>query len=98
MQTDANLLTIWDRVRKLDDAILEPLVKNGCVARLDESVFERSEDDEIILCLNYDGLYGINNVNRFCKIAIRIEVLFGELIHIKWEIQFYLMSRVVFLH
>ena len=84
MQTDANLLTIWDRVRKLDDAILEPLVKNGCVARLDESVFERSEDDEIILCLNYDGLYGINNVNRFCKIAIRIEVLFGELIHIKW--------------
>lgn len=65
--TDANLLTIWDRVRKLDDAILEPLVKNGCVAGLDESVFERSEDDEIILCLNYDGLYGINNVNRFLQ-------------------------------
>jgi ATP-dependent exoDNAse (exonuclease V) alpha subunit len=24
-------------------------------------------DDEIILCLNYDGLYGINNVNRFLQ-------------------------------
>ena len=35
--TNNNLLTVWDRVRKLDDAILEPLVKNGYVARLDES-------------------------------------------------------------
>lgn len=65
--TDDHLLTIWDRVRKLDDAILEPLVKNGCVARLDESIFEHNEDDEIILCLNYDGLYGINNINRFLQ-------------------------------
>lgn len=65
--TNSNLLTVWDRVRKLDDAILEPLVKNGYVARLDESIFEHSEDDEIILCLNYDGLYGINNINRFLQ-------------------------------
>jgi ATP-dependent exoDNAse (exonuclease V) alpha subunit len=26
-----------------------------------------SEEDEIILCLNYDGLYGINNINRFLQ-------------------------------
>lgn len=65
--TNNNLLTVWDRVRKLDDAILEPLVKNGYVARLDESIFEHSEDDEIILWLNYDGLYGINNINRFLQ-------------------------------
>ena len=65
--TNNNLLTVWDRVRKLDDAILEPLVKNGYVARLDESIFENGEDDEIILCLNYDGLYGINNINRFLQ-------------------------------
>lgn len=65
--TNNNLLTVWDRVRKLDDAILEPLVKNGYVARLDESIFEHSEDDEIIICLNYDGLYGINNINRFLQ-------------------------------
>src|SRR5699024_4037054 len=24
-------------------------------------------EDEIILCLNYDGLYGINNINRFLQ-------------------------------
>lgn len=65
--TNQDLLTVWDRVRKLDDAILEPLVKNGYVARLDESIFEHSTDDEIILCLNYDGLYGINNINRFLQ-------------------------------
>ena len=65
--TNNNLLTVWDRVRKLDDAILESLVKNGYVTRLDESIFEHSEGDEIILCLNYDGLYGINNINRFLQ-------------------------------
>ena len=65
--TNNGLLMVWDRVRKLDDAILEPLVKNGYVARLDESIFEHSADDEIILCLNYDGLYGINNINRFLQ-------------------------------
>lgn len=66
--TNSGLLTVWDRVRSLNDAILEPMVKNGCVARLDESVFEHSDgDDEIILCLNYDGLYGINNINRFLQ-------------------------------
>lgn len=65
--TSSDLLTVWDRVRKLDDAILEPLIKNGYVAKLDESIFEHSEEDEIILCLNYDGLYGINNINRFLQ-------------------------------
>ena len=65
--TNNDLLTVWDRVRKLDDAILEPLVKNGYVARLDETIFGHSEEDEIILCLNYDGLYGINNINRFLQ-------------------------------
>ena len=35
--------------------------------RLDGSIFEHSKDDEIILCLNYDGLYGINNINRFLQ-------------------------------
>lgn len=65
--TNNDLLTVWDRVRNLDDSILEPLVKSGYVARLDESIFEHAEDDEIILCLNYDGLYGINNINRFLQ-------------------------------
>ncbi|MBE6905134.1 MAG: helicase [Ruminococcaceae bacterium] len=61
------LLTVWDRVRNIDDAILEPLVKSEFTTKLDESIFEHTENDEIILCLNYDGLYGINNINRFLQ-------------------------------
>jgi ATP-dependent exoDNAse (exonuclease V) alpha subunit len=38
-------------------------------ATLDASIFEPVEMDEIILCLNYDGLYGINNINRFLQEA-----------------------------
>ena len=65
--TNQELLTVWDRVRKLDDAILEPMVKNKYSAELNESIFEHCSEDEIILCLNYDGLYGINNINRFLQ-------------------------------
>lgn len=62
-----NLLTVWERVRNLDIAILEPIVKSNYSIRLDESIFSHAEADEIILCLNYDGLYGINNINRFLQ-------------------------------
>ena len=65
--TNENLLTVWDRVRRLDDAILEPLVKSQYSHNLDDSIFEHTERDEIVLCLNYDGLYGINNINRFLQ-------------------------------
>ncbi|HHW36765.1 MAG TPA: AAA family ATPase [Bacillales bacterium] len=65
--TDDNLLLVWDRVRNLDIAILEPLVKNNYSTKLDESIFDHAESDQIVLCLNYDGLYGINNINRFLQ-------------------------------
>jgi energy-coupling factor transporter ATP-binding protein EcfA2 len=61
------LLTLWDRVRKMDETILELVTRQGYSARLNESIFALAEDDEIILCLNYDGLYGINNINRFLQ-------------------------------
>lgn len=65
--TDKNLRLLWDRVRKLDSAILETSVKNEYSKRLDETILERTDEDEIVLCLNYDGLYGINNINRFIQ-------------------------------
>jgi energy-coupling factor transporter ATP-binding protein EcfA2 len=61
------LLTLWDRVRKMDDTILESITRKGYSTILDASVFVPAEPDEIILCLNYDGLYGINNINRFLQ-------------------------------
>lgn len=65
--TNQNLLTLWDKVRNIKDDILEHVTKNGYSTKLDESIFKYSEEDEIILCLNYDGLYGINNVNKFLQ-------------------------------
>lgn len=65
--TKEGLLILWDRVRKLNDGILEPMVKNNYSVEINESIFEHSAEDEIILCLNYDGLYGINNINKFIQ-------------------------------
>ncbi|MFJ6408152.1 AAA family ATPase [Streptomyces hydrogenans] len=65
--TDPGLITLWNRVRNLDDHIEESLSKSGYSKILGESLFEHRSDDEIVLCLNYDGLYGINNVNRFLQ-------------------------------
>jgi len=61
------LLKLWDRVRKMDDTILELITRQDYSIALDVSIFAPPEADEIILCLNYDGLYGINNINRFLQ-------------------------------
>lgn len=61
------LLNLWEKVRNIEDDILEQLTKNKYTITLDSSIFEHFEEDEIILCLNYDGLYGINNINKFLQ-------------------------------
>jgi len=61
------LLALWDKVRNLDDDILEHITRYRYSTKLEESIFENHEEDEIILCLNYDGLYGINNINSFLQ-------------------------------
>ena len=61
------LLVLWNKVRNLEDDVVEHVTQNKYSARLDNSIFEHSEEDEIILCLNYDGLYGINNINKFLQ-------------------------------
>lgn len=65
--SNKNLLDLWGKVRNINDNILETITKNNYSVILDDSLFETSFDDEIILCLNYDGLYGINNINRFLQ-------------------------------
>jgi ATP-dependent exoDNAse (exonuclease V) alpha subunit len=51
----------------MDDTIVEAIVKSKYSTTLDASIFDAAGQDEIILCLNYDGLYGINNINRFLQ-------------------------------
>lgn len=61
------LIELWSSVRGLGDYTTEILEANGMTSALDGSVFEKVHNDEIVLCLNYDGLYGINNVNRLLQ-------------------------------
>ena len=66
-KNNTDLQILWDRVRNMDDTIIEFIVRQGYSVSLDASIFNPAENDEIILCLNYDGLYGINNINRFLQ-------------------------------
>jgi hypothetical protein len=76
------LLTLWGKVRNIEGDILEHITKNDYSVALNESIFDHSKEDEIILCLNYDGLYGINNINRFLQEN-------NEGIAKQWDVQTY---------
>jgi hypothetical protein len=62
-----SLLSFWNKVRAIEDDLAEVIARNGYSTVLDKTLFETQGSDEIILCLNYDGLYGINNINRFLQ-------------------------------
>ncbi|MDD3815441.1 MAG: ATP-dependent RecD-like DNA helicase [Desulfocapsaceae bacterium] len=64
---NVSLLGFWNKVRAIEDDIAEVMARNGYSTVLDKTLFEIQGQDEIILCLNYDGLYGINNINRFLQ-------------------------------
>ena len=66
-----NIKKLWDSVRKIEDDIAEKLSSCGASNPLCENIFNAAAEDEIILCLNYDGLYGINNINRMLQSANR---------------------------
>ncbi|WP_250444588.1 ATP-dependent RecD-like DNA helicase [Actinotalea sp. C106] len=61
------LIDFWTKVRTLDEGITEAIARNGYATVLDATLFDHHSVDEIILALNYDGLYGINNINRFLQ-------------------------------
>lgn len=65
--TDDVLKALWESVRKLDGRMADLLDSNHYSVRMDESIFSKANEDEIVLCLNYDGLYGINNINKFLQ-------------------------------
>ncbi len=64
---DQRLLILWAKVRTMADNVQEIIDKESCSLKVDESLLTAVGDDEAVLCLNYDGLYGINNINRFLQ-------------------------------
>ncbi len=62
------LQKVWDAVRNLDgmeeNKILELTSTFEFAKTITKDAF-KIENHQVVLCLNYDGLYGINNLNRY---------------------------------
>ena len=67
--TNNGLRKLWSKVRNLDEGITEKTIDEAYSEILSESIFDDRKNEEIVLCLNYDGPYGINNINRYLQMA-----------------------------
>ena len=58
---------VWEEIRKgKKQDILEKLSNFKMTEKINDSIFN-TKDGETVLCLNYDGLYGVNNINRYLQ-------------------------------
>lgn len=61
---DGDLIELWNCVRYDDRKAINILSNQEYTQPLSEKIFDKLLDEEIVLCLNYDGMYGINNINK----------------------------------
>lgn len=67
---EENLLSLWEEVRNNDVRITEKLVIDGPFSEeIGADIFKSDESDEVVLCLNYDGKFGLNNINSYFQNA-----------------------------
>ena len=64
---DSDLLELWKMVRDDDNNAINKISNQEYSSDINLNIFDKKDEDEIILCLNYDGLYGINNINRILQ-------------------------------
>ena len=63
---DPDIVSLWNDVRNKGDLITEKLSMDGPFSDIiGEGIFAEKWDDEVILCLNYDGKFGLNNMNSY---------------------------------
>ena len=69
--SDEFLTLLWKEVRNMgdDNIVLEKTVRSDYSHPIDNDIFIKKSNDEIILCFNYDGLYGLNNINRLLQLS-----------------------------
>lgn len=64
------LIELWNEVRIRGALITEMLVINGPFSEdIGSNIFVKEDKDEVILCLNYDGKFGLNNMNNYFQNA-----------------------------
>lgn len=59
------LRTLWTKVRNHDKDTWNYMIKNNYIEPINSNIFKEDSDDQIILCLNYDGIYGIKSINSY---------------------------------
>lgn len=64
---DKHLLDLWKSVREMDDDTQGLINRQSLSLNFSTKLLTTINPNEVILCLNYDGLYGINNMNRFLQ-------------------------------
>lgn len=64
---DNDLLELWKMVRDNDENARNKISNKEYSSDINLNIFDQKDPDEIILCLNYDGLHGINNINRILQ-------------------------------
>ena len=61
---------LWEEVRFLKPLITEMLVIDGPFSEnIGKNIFNKTDDDEVVLCLNYDGKFGLNSINSYFQDA-----------------------------
>lgn len=67
---NSSLISLWTEVRTRGPLITEKLVIDGPFSEnIGSNVLNRTFSDEVILCLNYDGKFGLNNMNNYFQSA-----------------------------
>lgn len=67
---EESLLSLWEEVRNNDVRITEKLVIDGPFSKeIGSDIFTSDDKDEVVLCLNYDGKFGLNNINSYFQNA-----------------------------
>jgi len=67
---DETLINLWEAVRFNRSVIREMLVIDGPFSKnIGKEIFCKQDEDEVVLCLNYDGKYGLNCINNYFQDA-----------------------------
>ena len=67
---DENLISLWSAVRTKSEIITEKLAMDGPYSEnISENILKPLRNDEVVLCLNYDGKFGLNNINNYFQNA-----------------------------
>lgn len=65
-----NLRNLWEEVRFIRPLITEMLVIDGPFSEnIGKNIFTKTDKDEVVLCLNYDGKFGLNSINSYFQDA-----------------------------